>query len=90
MTTTLAASSRPAPSPAPPHQGVVDWLAAVADGRDLMAALQQVRAEALASVPLHLWIHLCPHAVWAAQIDLLTTRLHSSADRTELLRRFPF
>jgi allophanate hydrolase len=89
MTTTLAALSHPATLPTPPHQGVAAWLTAVAQGRDLVGTLHQVRAQALASVPLHLWIHLCPAAAWAAQIDLLQTRLHSSDDRPALLRRFP-
>ena len=68
---------------------VADWLGLVAAGADLLPALQQARAAALATQPLGLWIHLCPDASWQAQLARLAQRLAETSDRSALLQRYP-
>ncbi len=66
-----------------------DWLAAFAAGADVVAALHRSRQEAEASLPLSIWIHLCPAPDWAAQLLTLQSRLNESSDRHTLLQRYP-
>jgi len=51
--------------------------------------LAAVREQALAAAGQGIWIHLCPPAGWEAQCATLAQRLAESADRAELLRRYP-
>jgi allophanate hydrolase len=97
MTSASALASTPDATPdatvnaphRPGHAGIAHWLEATTPGPDLVQALNDVRARALQAQPLHVWVHLCPPSAWAAQLDLLLTRLHSTDDRPALLRRFP-
>jgi allophanate hydrolase len=68
---------------------VAGWLGRARSGADLGTALDEVRADAEAAAAHHIWIHLCPPHVWAAQQALLATRLAESADRTAVLQRYP-
>jgi len=70
-------------------RSVADWLGAALGGADLAAALDEVRAKAEASAGLHIFIHLCPAATWAAQQARLAARLAESTDRATLLQRYP-
>jgi allophanate hydrolase len=74
-----------------PVRTVADWLAAAAQGDELLGWLDQARAAAQRSAgpQLGVWIHLCPEAQWAAQVAHLRERLASTADRASLLRRYP-
>lgn len=56
---------------------------------ELLSALANTRAQAQASLPLHLWIHLCPQDNWAAQLAGLQQRLAESTDPATLLQRYP-
>jgi allophanate hydrolase len=84
-------TTAPAPHPpfAPASCTVAEWLSALATGTDPTPALQAARDQALATQALHLWIHVCPEAAWAAQLALLAQRLTETADRSALLRRYP-
>jgi allophanate hydrolase len=85
----------PEPTPALPRaaqragRGVADWLGAVRGGADVASALDALRGEAAAAAGHHVWIHRCPDDAWAAQQARLASRLAESADRNELLQRYP-
>jgi allophanate hydrolase len=74
---------------APPPRTAQAWLDALAAGANPLPALQQAREAALATLPLGLWIHLCPGADWDAQLTRLAQRLAESSDRSALLQRYP-
>jgi len=68
---------------------VADWINALAAGLDPYADLRDLRARALDSTDKAIWIHLCPEAVWAAQLATLAGRLAEGSDRETLLKRYP-
>ncbi|MFM2067913.1 MAG: allophanate hydrolase [Pseudomonadota bacterium] len=76
-------------------RSVAGWLnflySALVRGSDPLAALHQARELALAPATqaLAVWIHPCPDATWAAQLDQLRSRLAGVAEAAELLRRYP-
>ncbi len=74
---------------APPPRTAQAWLDALAAGADPLPALQRARELAQATLPLGLWIHLCPGADWDAQLTRLTQRLAENSDRSALLQRYP-
>ena len=76
-------------TPALPPRTIADWLSRVAAGSDLMPLLQAVRERAQAAKPLGVWIHLCPEAAWAAQLEQLKQRLAGDTPRAQLLQRYP-
>jgi len=79
-----------APDPgSPPGRTVADWINALAADLDPYADLCDLRARVLDSADKAIWIHLCPEAVWAAQLATLAGRLAEGSDRETLLKRYP-
>jgi allophanate hydrolase len=74
---------------AAPPRTLVGWTGAIVEGTDPVPLLQAARISAQAASDLHLWIHLCTGAGWAAQLATLRARLAESTDRAALLRRYP-
>jgi allophanate hydrolase len=93
-TATAPASFDSAPAAAPALQAaaprtVAGWLAVVAEGGDVQACLQRLRAQAEAASGLAIWIHLCPAPTWQAQLTLLAERLGGCATPAQAVAQFP-
>jgi allophanate hydrolase len=62
-----------------PVATVAAWQSMAAEREPLLPALQALRRRAAAPEWAAAWIHLCPDAAWAAQMDRLAQRLAETA-----------
>jgi len=85
----MSSSRHPTPDAGRPPPTIAAWQAAFAGGQDPLPPLQAARELAQACPGQSIWIHHCPPAAWDEQLALLANRIAESADRTELLRRYP-
>jgi allophanate hydrolase len=89
MTTASADASQARATHAAAAPGIAAWQAACASWPALRQALNDTYARAVQAQPLHVWIHLCPPTAWAAQLELLQTRLSQAPEPAARLQRFP-
>ena len=78
-----------APAVAPGHHGIAGWRLGSQAVDDHVQALEDLRLAAQATDHAAVWIHLCPHDAWAAQLQALRTRAAECTDPALRRQRYP-